>query len=95
MFTKVETARAISRAASIYNAGAMPPQAHYSVASKVYCTEAAFAVASDAIQLHGGYGLCKDMPVEKIFRDARASMIEDGSNEVLSLAAARLILDRY
>ena len=95
MFMKVETARAISRAASVYNAGAMPPQAHYSVASKVYCTQVAFEVASDAIQLHGGYGLCKDMPVEKIFRDARASMIEDGSNEVLSLAAARLILDRY
>ncbi len=95
MFTKVETARAISRAASIYNTTAFPPQAQYSVASKVYCTEVAFEVASDAIQLHGGYGLCKDMPVEKLFRDARASMIEDGCNEVLSLAAARLVLDRY
>jgi len=95
MFTKVETARAISRAASIYNATALPPQAHYSVVSKVYCTEVAFEVASDAIQLHGGYGLSKDMPVEKIFRDARASMIEDGCNEVLALAAARLLVDRY
>jgi alkylation response protein AidB-like acyl-CoA dehydrogenase len=95
MFTKVETARAISRAAMVYNAGAEPPQTHYSVASKVYCTEAAFAVANDAVQLFGGYGLCKEMLVEKLFRDARASLMEIGTNEVLSLAAARLILDRY
>ena len=95
MFTKVETARAISRAASLYNQTVFPPQAQYSVAAKVYCTQAAYEVASDAVQLFGGYGLCKELPVEKIFRDARASMIEDGTNEVLSLAAARLILERY
>jgi alkylation response protein AidB-like acyl-CoA dehydrogenase len=95
MFTKVETARAISRAASVYNAGAEWPQTHYAVASKVYCTEVAFEVASDALQLFGGYGLCKDMLVEKLFRDARASMMEIGTNEILSLAAARQILDRY
>jgi alkylation response protein AidB-like acyl-CoA dehydrogenase len=95
MFTKVETARAVSRAASIYNAGAEPPQPQYSMASKVYCTEAALAVAGDAVQLYGGYGLCKDTLVEKLFRDARASLMEIGTNEVLSLTAARLILDRY
>jgi alkylation response protein AidB-like acyl-CoA dehydrogenase len=95
MFTKVETARAISRAASVYSAGAQPPQTHYAVASKVYCTEAAFQVASDALQLFGGYGLCKDMLVEKLFRDARASMMEIGTNEILSLVGARQILDRY
>ncbi len=95
MFTRVETARAISRAASIYNSGAEPPQTHYSVAAKVYCTEVAYEVANDAVQLFGGYGLCKEMLVEKLFRDARASRMEVGTNEVLSLAAARLILDRY
>jgi alkylation response protein AidB-like acyl-CoA dehydrogenase len=95
MFTKVETARAISRAAMLYNAGAEPPQTHYSVASKVYCTEVAFSVASDAVQLFGGYGLCKEVLVEKLFRDARASLMEIGTNEVLSLAAARLVVDRY
>jgi alkylation response protein AidB-like acyl-CoA dehydrogenase len=95
MFTKVETARAISRAAMVYNTGAEPPQTHYSVASKVYCTEVAFAVASDAVQLFGGYGLCKEILVEKLFRDARAPLMEIGTNEVLSLGAARLILDRY
>jgi alkylation response protein AidB-like acyl-CoA dehydrogenase len=59
----------------------------------VYCTNTAFEVASDAIQLFGGYGLCKGMLVEKLLRDARASMIEDGSNDVLSLVAARKLID--
>jgi alkylation response protein AidB-like acyl-CoA dehydrogenase len=35
------------------------------------------------------------MLVEKLFRDARASLIEDGSNDILSLTAARKILDQY
>jgi len=95
MFIKVESARALSRAAMIYNAETMPPATHYSIAAKVLCTNAAFEVASDAIQLFGGMGLSKELLVEKLFRDARASMIEDGCNEVLSLAAARQLIDKY
>jgi alkylation response protein AidB-like acyl-CoA dehydrogenase len=95
MFIKVETSRAISRAASLYNSQTQPPATQYSIASKVYCTNAAFEVANDAIQLHGGYGLAKEFLVEKLFRDARASMIEDGCNEVLSLAGARAVIDKY
>ena len=95
MFIKVESARSLSRAAMTYNAATNPPATQYSIAAKVYCTEAAFEVASDAIQLFGGYGLARDLPVEKLFRDARASMIEDGTNEVLSLAGARKLIDTY
>jgi alkylation response protein AidB-like acyl-CoA dehydrogenase len=48
-------------------------------------------VASQALQIFGGNGLSREYPVEKLLRDARASMIEDGCNEVLSLmGAARL-----
>jgi len=95
MFIKVESARAFSRAAMIYNATTMPPATHYSIASKVYCTQVAFEVASDAVQLFGGMGLCKELLVEKLFRDARASMIEDGSNEVLALAGATQLIQKY
>jgi len=95
MFIKVESARAFSRSAMIYNATTMPPATHYSIASKVYCTEVAFEVASDAVQLFGGMGLCKELLVEKLFRDARASMIEDGSNEVLALAGATQLIQKY
>lgn len=95
MFIKVEAARALSRAAMIYNSEMVPPATHYSIASKVYCTTAAFEVASEAVQLFGGMGVSKELLVEKLFRDARASMIEDGCNEVLSLAGARQLIDKY
>lgn len=95
MFIRVEAARQLSRAAMSYNSQTMPPALQYSVASKVFCTEAAFTVSSDALQLHGGMGLVKGMLVEKLFRDARAAMIEDGTNEVLSLGAVRRVIDSY
>jgi alkylation response protein AidB-like acyl-CoA dehydrogenase len=92
MFSKVETARALSRAALMFNLCTNPPRTEYSIASKVYATNAAFEVASDAVQLLGGNGLTREYPIEKIFRDARAGMIEDGSNDILALAGANLIL---
>ena len=95
MFVKVETARQLSRATVTYNSRQQPPGTHYSIASKVYCTQAAFEVASDALQLHGGYGLTKELLIEMLFRDARASMIEDGSNDILSLTGAQRIIDQY
>jgi len=95
MFVKVETSRQLSRAAVMYNYRQHPPGTQYSIASKVYCTQAAFEVASDAVQLHGGYGLTKELLVEMLFRDARSSMIEDGSNDILSLTGAQKVLDQY
>ena len=95
MFTKVESARALSRAVAAYNSVTIPPLSRLGIASKVYSTQVAFEVASDAVQLFGGYGLSKEFLIEKLFRDARASMIEDGSNDVLALAAARSILDNW
>lgn len=94
MFTKVQACRSLSRAVLAHNDGALVPELEYACAAKTFCTQAAFEVASDALQLFGGNGLSKDYPMEKIFRDARASLIEDGTNDVLSLAGARRIIDR-
>lgn len=87
MFTKVEAARALARRVAVYNA-INPPLIQFSIASKVFSTTTAFEVASDAIQMFGGNGLSREYPVEKLLRDARASMIEDGCNEVLSIVGA-------
>jgi len=95
MFTKVESARALSRSALIYNTETLPPALELSIASKVHCTKAAFEVANDAVQLFGGYGLSKEYLIEKLFRDARASLIADGCNEILALAGAKALLDKY
>jgi len=95
MFAAVEQARSLSRAALVHNSQTFPPDLAYSIASKVTCTQSAFEVASEALQVLGGIGLSRELPVEKYFRDARASLIEDGVNEFLGLQAARLILERY
>jgi alkylation response protein AidB-like acyl-CoA dehydrogenase len=94
MFTKVEACRRLSRASMAYNDNAAIPALEYAMASKTFCTQAAFEVASDAVQLFGGNGLSKEYPVEKIFRDARAALIEDGTNDILSLAGMQLVLMR-
>jgi alkylation response protein AidB-like acyl-CoA dehydrogenase len=60
----------------------------YSIASKVFCTQMAFEVAGEAVQIFGGNGLAREYPVEKLFRDARAGMIEDGANDTLMLTGA-------
>jgi alkylation response protein AidB-like acyl-CoA dehydrogenase len=87
MFTRVEAARALARSVAVRNATA-EPQVQYSIASKTYCTQTAFDVASDAVQILGGNGLSREYPTEKLLRDARASMIEDGCNEILAIVGA-------
>jgi len=94
MFTKVEASRALSRAAMIHNHDATTPSLEHAIAAKTFCTQTAFEVANDALQIFGGNGLSREYRVEKLFRDARASLIEDGTNEVLSLTGARHLLNR-
>ncbi len=88
MFMKVEAARAMSRTALVYNYSNMPPKVEYSIASKVFCTNVAYEIASEAVQIFGGYGLAKEYPIEKFFRDARAGLIEDGGNDNLMITGA-------
>jgi alkylation response protein AidB-like acyl-CoA dehydrogenase len=92
MFTTVEAARASARRMALYNRlNPMMPSVAHAVAAKCLSTETAFTVASEAMQIFGGYGLAKEFPIEKMFRDARASMIEDGVNEALAIKAAEYI----
>jgi alkylation response protein AidB-like acyl-CoA dehydrogenase len=88
MFAQVEAARALARRAAVYNNSNPPGLVQYSIASKVFSTTTAFEVASGALQIYGGNGLSREYPVEKLLRDARASMIEDGCNDLLSLVGA-------
>ena len=92
MFSQVEAARANARRMAMYNqANPMNPSVVHAVAAKILSTETATQVASDAMQIFGGYGLAKEYPIEKMFRDARASMIEDGVNEVLAIKATEFM----
>jgi alkylation response protein AidB-like acyl-CoA dehydrogenase len=87
MFMQVEAARSLAWRVMLYNS-TNPPEVQYSIASKVFCTNTAFEVASSALQIFGGNGLSREYPIEKLLRDARASMIEDGCNDILSLVGA-------
>ena len=95
MFSKVELSRQISRAAYVFNQNTSTPAEEYSLIAKVFGTQSAFEVANDAIQLFGGNGLSKEYLVEKLFRDARAAMIEDGSNDVLAIAGGHKMIRHY
>jgi len=87
MFSQVEASRSLARRVMLYNS-TQPPLVQYSIASKTFCTQTAFEVASQALQIFGGNGLSREYPIEKLLRDARASMIEDGCNDLLGLIGA-------
>lgn len=93
MFRKVEAARALNRRTYAYNIAQPMPASIASISSKITSTQTAFEVASDAIQIFGGNGLTHEYPIEKILRDARASMIEDGCNEVLAIRGGSMLVD--
>ena len=77
-----------------YNLTAAEPALVGSIASKLTSTHTAFEVASEALQMFGGNGLTLEYPLEKLLRDARASMIEDGCNEILAIKGGNLLADR-
>ncbi|MFM0013138.1 acyl-CoA dehydrogenase family protein [Paraburkholderia sediminicola] len=93
MFRKVEAARALAQRVVHYNFTAAQPSLHAAMTAKVTATQTAFEVANDALQIFCGNGLTREYPIEKIWRDARASMIEDGCNEVLAIKGGYYLID--
>ncbi len=92
MATQVEAARQlVYTAARAADAGAK----HISKLSamcKLMATDTAMKVTTDAVQLFGGYGYCKDFPIEKYMRDAKITQIYEGTNQIQRLVIARSIL---
>ncbi|MCP5367328.1 MAG: acyl-CoA dehydrogenase family protein [Hyphomicrobiales bacterium] len=91
MATRIETARQmILHAASLRDAG-LPCLKEASMA-KLFASEMAERVCSDAIQIHGGYGYLEDFPVERIYRDVRVTQIYEGTSDVQRLVISRAVL---
>lgn len=63
-----------------------------SALSKTYASDVAMRVATDAVQIFGGYGYTKDYPVEKLMRDAKLMQIYEGTNQIQRLVASWEIL---
>jgi alkylation response protein AidB-like acyl-CoA dehydrogenase len=95
MFSKVELTRYYSRMAYMFNQNTSTPAEEYSLIGKVFGTNSAYEVAHDAIQIFGGNGLTKEYLIEKLYRDARATLIEDGSNDTLAIAGGYKMIQNY
>ena len=91
MAVQVEAARQlVLHAASLRDAG--EPCLKEASMAKLFATEIAERVCSDAIQVHGGYGYVSDFPVERIYRDVRVCQIYEGTSDIQRLVIGRALL---
>ena len=90
MATQLEAARQlIHHAARLRDAGV--PCLKEAAMAKLFASEAAERICSDAIQIHGGYGYLSDFPVERIYRDVRVAQIYEGTSDIQRLLIGRAL----
>ena len=90
MATQLEAARQLTwHAASLKDAGV--PCLKEAAMAKLFASEMAERVCSDAIQIHGGYGYVSDFPVERIYRDVRVCQIYEGTSDIQKILIGRAL----
>ncbi len=93
MATRVEAARLlVYRACAMGDAGS-PGLSKAASMAKLFATDTAMAVTTDAVQLLGGAGYTRDFPVERMMRDAKVTQIYEGTNQIQRIVIARRLLD--
>jgi butyryl-CoA dehydrogenase len=92
MATDIEAARWLTYHAATLKAEGHQPFTREASVAKLFASEMANRVASHAVQIYGGYGYRKDYPVERYFRDARATPLYEGTSEIQRLVIARELL---
>jgi len=93
MATEIEAAELLIRqAADLKNRHL--PMTKESAMAKYFASEVSVRVATDAVQIFGGYGYTKDFPVEKFYRDSKLCTIGEGTSEIQKIVIAREILSR-
>ncbi len=91
MATKIEAAELLTRqAAFLKNNG--KKMTKESAIAKYYASEICVEIATDAVQVHGGYGYTKEFPVEKFYRDSKLCTIGEGTSEIQKLVISREVL---
>ncbi len=92
MATQVEAARhLVYTVARAVDAG-VKDFSKLSAMCKVFATDTAMKVATDAVQLFGGYGFCRDYPIEKFMRDAKITQIYEGTNQIQRMVIGRALI---
>jgi len=92
MATWVEAARSLVYKAAAQIDAKLEDTEKISAISKIYASETAMKVATDAVQILGGYGYMKDYPVERMMRDAKVTQIYEGANQVQRWVLAQRLL---
>jgi len=91
MFTQIQASEAlIYQASDLKNRG--EKMTKESAMAKYYASEACVRIATEAVQIFGGYGYTKDFPVEKFYRDSKLCTIGEGTSEIQKLVISRNIL---
>src|SRR6476620_4742293 len=92
MAMRTEAARQLIYAAAAKAERGAPDLTWASAAAKVFASDTAMAVTTDAVQLFGGYGYTRDFPVERMMRDAKITQIYEGTNQINRVVIARNLL---
>ena len=93
MATKLEAARLLTRNAAERKQAGKRADVEAGMA-KLFASETAFEIATDAMRIHGGVGYTTETPVERYYRDAPLMLIGEGTNEIQRLVIARGLLAR-
>ena len=91
MATKIEAAKWLTLNAAFLK-DTKQPYAKEAAMAKMYATDTAMEVTTDAVQILGGHGFLRDHPVERMMRDAKITQIYEGTNEVQKLVISGAIL---
>ena len=91
MATKIEAARLLTYQAAWLESNGHP-YGQASAMSKVFASDTAMEVTTEAVQVFGGYGFIRDYPVERMMRDAKITQIYEGTNEIQRMVIARSVL---
>ncbi|MHA2600949.1 MAG: acyl-CoA dehydrogenase family protein [Candidatus Thorarchaeota archaeon SMTZ1-83] len=94
MYMKIEASRVLYLKAALATDTEEDSTVPASVA-KAFATDAAMEIASEAVQIHGGYGYIDQYPLEKLFRDAKLYQIYEGTSEIQRLILGRHVLKDY
>jgi len=92
MGTQIEAARTLVHTAARAADAKAKNVSKLSAMCKLFATDVAMMVTTNAVQMFGGYGYCKDYPIEKYMRDAKITQIYEGTNQIQRLVIARSIL---
>lgn len=91
MATRLDAARLLTYRAA-YLKGAGLPYSKEAAMAKMYASDAAMAIATDAVQIFGGYGYTREYPVERLLRNAKITQIYEGTNQVQRMVISGSLL---